>query len=734
MTEQKPDYAGKEKATRAHWLAELGAVAAAHSLIFVIITWPFALSPLTRIIGWPGDNLEHLWSLWWAKHAWLDLRQSLGDVSALYYPLGMDHPLVGATVWNQLTLLPVTLLFGPIIAYNTAVVLAYVLTGLTTYGLIRYLTRNRAGALVGSVIFTFCAVRMSHIYGHLANVTMYLLPLSALALLWLNESPSWRRGVVAGIALSAGMLVNFKLIITFLLPLSLVIGIWMIATSPHQKARRLLALVVATVTAVALWLPTGLPLITKAMEADGAFLMNFGSQSNSVSLLSLLLPSWRNPLLPRVPAITEFAKQANSFWTETLAYIGIPALTLAVLGIRAAGKRVVPWLALVVVCGVLALGPFLKINRDPVMLEIEGAQHKATLPWAFLSQLPLLNLLRTPGRFAQPMMLGIAVLAGFGAAYTYRRLEQRRIIRPALLGSLAFIAAFEGIVAFPTQTFGAPVPTFFKEIARGGKPGALLTYPSLDPNNRRNFAWLGAHLQMFHQTTHERPITSGYVWRVDDAVYGAVNQLENAIHPAPGRDILPKPADLPAYLNSLGFAYVVIYKHQGVTVTNARLSGAPPEDVAQVRSYLVQALGSPVYEDDGILAFETPESAKDDTFLATWRGWYSVEQQPDGTARRWMSGQATLHVRAPVSRTVRMQIEYSPFAPTYTLQLQYGSVPLKLSIENGPQGQLTARSEPFVVGPNEDTIALISPEGCSPIEPIGNRFNAALRFMFQGSS
>ncbi len=54
--------------------------------------------------------------------------------------------------------LPVTVLFGPIIAYNAAVILAYVLTGLTTYGLIRYLTRNRAGALVGSVTLNFCAV------------------------------------------------------------------------------------------------------------------------------------------------------------------------------------------------------------------------------------------------------------------------------------------------------------------------------------------------------------------------------------------------------------------------------------------------------------------------------------------------------------------------------------------------------------------------------------------------
>lgn len=714
---------------RWHLWLELALVVVAQILVFAITTWPFALSPLSRIIGWPGDNLQHLWSLWWAKHAWLDLRQSLGNVSVFYHPLGMDHSLMGTTVWNQFLLLPVTALFGPTIAYNTAVVLAYALTGLATYALIRYLTRSQAGALFGSVAFTFCAARMSHIYAHLANITMYWFPLGALALFWLNDKLTWRRAVVTGIVLWTGMLVNFKSIITFLMPVSVVLGSWFLSAAQSLRQKTRCALMLATVAAVAagLWLPIGAPLLGTVAQGDGGFLFNFGVESNSASLLGFLAPSWRNPLLPDVPAAAEFLEKVNGFWIETLVYVGIATLALAVIGARAAGKQAVPWLILIAGCGILALGPFLKIAGEPVMLQIEGAQHKAALPWAYLAQLPVLNLLRTPGRFAQPMMLGVAVLAGFGAAWVHARLKGRPVIRPVALGALAFVAAFEGVVVFPTRTFGPSSPPFFRQIAQGGKPGALLTYPSLNPLNPGTFEWLGTELQMLHQTTHQRPITSGYIWRVDDTVYGAIDQLENAIDPAPGRDIFPKPDNLSAYLHSLGFAYVVVYKHQD-TVSATRLNGARPDDVARIRPYLIETLGVPVYEDDEIVAFEVPDAAANAVFLATRQGWYGVEGRAEGHARRWTTNQASLYVRAPVSTTARLELEYRPFAPTYTLQLAYGDLPIGLSTHVDSDSRLIARSEPFVIGPGQTSIRLTSEAGCSPVEPISTGFKRCVAF------
>jgi hypothetical protein len=535
--------------------------------------------------------------------------------------------------------------------------------------------------------------------------------------------------MATGIVLWAGMLVNFKSIITFMMPVSIVLSAWLLST--HQSIRRrirvALMLAFAAAIAIGLWLPIAFPLLRSSVQNHGGFLLNFGTESNSASLLGFLAPSWRNPLLPAAPELADFLKKVNGFWIETLVYVGVGTLALAVIGMRAAGKQAAPWLILIAGCGILALGPFLKIAGEPVLLQIEGVQHKAALPWAYLAQLPVLSLLRTPSRFAQPMMLGIAVLAGFGAARMHAQLKGRPITRLVALGTLAFVAAFEGVVVFPTRTFGPSVPPFFRQIAQSGKPGALLTYPSLNPLNPGTFEWLGTELQMLHQTVHQRPITSGYIWRVDDSVYGAIAQLENAIDPALGRDIFPKPDNLPAYLHSLGFAYVVVYKHQDA-VSATRLNGARPDDIARIRPYLIEALGAPVYEDDGIMAFQVPDAAAGAVFLATQKGWYGVEAEAEGSARRWMTDQASLYVRAPVSTTARLELEYSPFAPTYTLQLAYGDVPIGLSTHVDTDGRWSVRSEPFEVGPSQTSIRLTSESGCSPIEPMDVGFRRCVAF------
>ena len=93
-----------------------------------------------------------------------------------------------------------------------------------------------------------------------------------------------------------------------------------------------------------------------------------------------------------------------------------------------------------------------------------------------------------------------------------------------------------------------------------------------------------------------------------------------------------------------------------------------------------------------------------------------------------MTDQASLYVRAPVSTTARLELEYTPFAPTYTLQLAYGDLPIGLSTLVDSDGRLIARSEPFVVGPGQTSIRLTSESGCSPVEPAGGRFRRCVAF------
>lgn len=709
---------------------ESAAVLVIHAITFVIITWPFALSPLTRIIGWPGDNLQHLWSLWWAKHAWFDLNTRLWQVTAFYYPLGMDNPMVGATVWNQMLWLPVVLTVGPIVAYNAALSSAYILTGLTTYWLVLWVTRHRGGALFGSLAFAFCAARMSHIYAHLAYLTTYFIPLSVLALLWLSKRPDWKRAALLAATWCAAMLVNFKLIVTFLFPVSAVLALWQMQhfETTRLKWRYLISVAIAGLIAVGLWLIAGWPMLAATSNEAGDFLAQLGTESNSASLLGFLAPSWRNPLLPEIPALRSFLKQVNGFWIEDLVYIGIPTALLAVVGLRHFGRATSAWLALVVLCGVLALGPFLKIAGESITLLIEDQSHKVTLPWALLAQLPPLDLLRTPARLAQPMMLGLAILAGFGVAHLSRRLRGRPVLRIVIPGILAWIAVWEGVVVFPTRTFGPTAPPFFHQLATGGKPGAVLTFPAADPANPNNLAWAGVEIQMYHQTAHQRPMTSGFAWRVHPGVVGAVNQLQQAIDPVLFFDIVARPSNLADYLDSLGYAYVALYKDTRMFAN--RPSGLSAEDIARIRERLIPQLGAPVYEDEVILVFEVPDTSRSTPFVAAYRGWYALERQPDGNARRWSQEQATLWARAPISRAVQIEMRYRPLSPTQTLRVLDGDRALALETRSDTDGFIVSRSMPLEIGPTPKLVTLVSETGCAPIEPVGGRFRRCVAFYF----
>src|SRR4051812_45280076 len=74
-----------------------------HALIFggyllltLALTYPIARDLFTRVPG-GGDAWQHVWNLWWVKHALLDLHTNPYHTSLIYYPDGVNlyfHTLV----------------------------------------------------------------------------------------------------------------------------------------------------------------------------------------------------------------------------------------------------------------------------------------------------------------------------------------------------------------------------------------------------------------------------------------------------------------------------------------------------------------------------------------------------------------------------------------------------------------------------------------------------------------
>ena len=123
-----------------------------------LFTYPLYFRSSREIIGL-GDRLDvwqNYWNLWWVKTALLDLRANPFRTSLLYHPFGASLYFHTLNLSNCLLSLPLRLLFGPIEAYNSIVVVSFVLTGYFSFLLFDYLVSNKPIAFVSGMIFTFC--------------------------------------------------------------------------------------------------------------------------------------------------------------------------------------------------------------------------------------------------------------------------------------------------------------------------------------------------------------------------------------------------------------------------------------------------------------------------------------------------------------------------------------------------------------------------------------------------
>jgi len=153
-----------------------------------------------------------------------------------------------------------------------------------------------------------------------------------------------------------------------------------------------------------------LPFTWSAIIHNKQFLDTTEHSILSANLLAFGLPSPYHPLLTE----TQQAIVAGLLGIrelrdvgDTVAYLGLASLLLAVVALWRRWRIARPWLGLTIVCAILAMGSHLTIGQRELSI---------TLPYRWLSALPLFEWSRTPIRFDTTVMFGVAVLAAIGAA------------------------------------------------------------------------------------------------------------------------------------------------------------------------------------------------------------------------------------------------------------------------------------------------------------------------------
>ena len=693
----------------------LACVALLYSVVALLYTYPLVVQIGSHLAGVPGeDAMQHLWISWWTKYALIDLGISPMQVDWLYYPDGVIHPMLWVTPYAPIAGLPLALFVGQIPAYNIHLLLSFVLSGLTTYLLVLYLTRCRTAAVLAGLVFAIFPNRMAQSTAHFAQAITYLFPLCILYLIRLKQQPNIRNTLIFGVLWGLGLLVNIIHIAYLLLPVLVVfIGYWLLSERQGLRSGRTwlhlgLGLSIGGLISAPLLLPFAWYALTGKLD----YLSQGGVLDFSADLLAFFVPPATHPILSHWAEFKVFSERligAGNFRENTV-YLGIVPIVLAVWAMwRSRANRIMPWLALCVGASVLSLGPTLKVG---------GLVTDIPLPYAIVQYLPFYKWGRIPGRFNETIVLGLAVLAAYGFAALTRNLKACQ--RLGLTVALSVLIGLEYWTVWPFPTMSGSQPEFYQEWRQDRRAFAVLDLPQwpLWVREASNYA-------MFYQTAHQHPIVGGYVWRLPQGRAGVMKAFQELLWPDGQTDIISRRRGSEAVplLNQYNLRYVVIHPHT-----------LPPEDVANDVAAVAAALGEPFYKDSQVIAFvvpTVPPPNPDEPLISFSYNWYMVEPI-DGRPARWLHNDGTLYVHwlHKPATSYHLAFKASPFhRPRHLVVLVNGRELGRMVIAEPRLVELAPID--FDEGQNE--VLFHVPDGCDvPAETVaGNEDRRCLSVLFQ---
>lgn len=407
--------------------------------------WPVLTDPRHYTVGSGVDPDLFVWFLAWWPHA---VAHGLNPfhTTLVWAPDGLNLAWTTSIPTGALLLAPVTLAFGPVVAFNVAALLAPALAAWTAYLLCRHITGASLPAAFGGYFFGFSPYELAHLQGHLNLSFTFLLPLLVLAGLHYYEErmPAGRFIFVAVVLLVAqfGLSTELFATATFWGAVALLIALTL---NDAEGRRRLLAVgsrLAAAYGLAAVILAPYIYYVIKGLSGLPALVSS--PITYAADLLNYVVPTPLEALGGR--AFAEMSSRFSGNYAEADAYLGLPLLLIVVLyAIRhwsARGTKATVLFAATVAAG--SLGPLVHVAGTTV-----GAS-----PWALIVFLPLIrNAL--PARYALYVTLVAAVVAALWLADRGRTWVRYAVAVVALVCIVPNLAA-------PGRYEYRDVPPFFE--------------------------------------------------------------------------------------------------------------------------------------------------------------------------------------------------------------------------------------------------------------------------------
>jgi hypothetical protein len=402
--------------------------------VTLIVTWPLILEVDRSLPGDYGDPVFVTWAM-----SWVNGQLARGALDG-FWTANIFFPERGTLAFSEhfiaqaVMVAPVSWLSGnPILGYNVAFLLTFVLTGLGTFLVTRALCGSDTGAVVAAFIVAFNQYRLVYEVSHLHTLSIHWFPFALYALNRYFETDR-RRYLVATAAALVALNLSSIYYMAYCAPFVLLFAVSEgLRTARLSTARVWFELWAAAAAVAVVTAPFLLPYIDVQQR------LGVERSIDEVVRYSATLDHYR-VALPGLAAAMVLA-------------------TIAMAG--AAFSRASRWTAVmaVVLMGLacwLSLGPVPQSGGQP-------------LGWPGLYALlhdyvPGYSGLRVPARFAMLFFVFLAMLAGIGVAV----LERRGRLLGRLVGAIALCvfvvqarpAAFPLNVALPSASLATPPPAY----------------------------------------------------------------------------------------------------------------------------------------------------------------------------------------------------------------------------------------------------------------------------------
>ncbi len=457
-------------------------------LFFVLTAFmvsPLVADPRGLTAGWEGDNTFCIRQFWWMKRAIVDLGISPFFDPGTYYPVG--HRTPNGELFPATTVLgiPVTALWGSVVAYNVTLLFTFVMTGFGTYLWISRLSGSGGAGIVAGVVAAFLPFRFAHLAGHLHIVSTHWVPLTLYAFDRFLERKHPVRAVGLGVCFGLVALSSWYYAYSIVLMLPIYALVRSRPWREHWTADWWRGAAIAGATAAVMILPFVIPYLQ--IRAQGGLTRSLEEMEYwSLNFYDFFLPNRLNPAVADF-VLRWFPEQGGVEWVERGVSLGYTAIALALTTFFArrrvpvVGGLLVVWL----VSYLIALGPTLHSGDRPILLPLPlplvALAAKAMAPFASLAPVradvlahqavaipmpslfmfafvPLTNGMRVMARFGMWTGIMTAGLAGLGTLLVLqavrRRFGDRRLVEAVVVAALSGLVLFEShsqIVTMPLR-------------------------------------------------------------------------------------------------------------------------------------------------------------------------------------------------------------------------------------------------------------------------------------------